>query len=657
MRRSAHHAAALVVFAVLAIVWTWPLLPHFRDHIPGRPGDNFSFLWNLWWMRKALASTELDFFRSPYLFSPFGVDLVNHPHTALQGWISATVLSRLSIVEAENAYVLVSVFLNGIGAYALVFDIVGVSSLAVLAGVAFGGSPYIAAHLFGHFDLLTAWTIPLFALAFRRALSSGRIAPALGAGACVVVAAYTAYYHLVYIVFFAIVYTLASWNLWQARFARRPDRARGFTLRLLIVALMALDLFLMIWIAATGGSTFTIGPAQISAHGVQNPLFAFWCLLAVWAFTRWRVQFAAGKPSPDAFWRATQTLTIMAATFAALCLPLIVQAFRLFIAGRYVTQTYFWRSAPSGIDTLSPLMGNPFHPLVGGLASHLYEMHGLDRIEAVAWLGLVPLVVLLGHRGSWSDREEARRWKIVVWAFVMYALGPFLMFGGHALGLPLPQALARFVPIVENARMPGRAMVGVYLGMGVLMALRLAGLTGKSTSRFGSPVWHWGLAALLFVDYLNAPMPLTLLDRPKVYERLAQIDDGGAVIEVPFGIGDGLSPGVGDQNRRILYYATIHGHPLVGGFIGRMPPGVAPAYAAMPVVGNLLRLSSGEPRAEDPPAAAVPFRYLVLDTRAVSPDVVDYLKSALDMDLIEAADGRELYAVQGPKPPSVRAAT
>ena len=81
----------------MSIVWTWPLALHFRDHIPGQPGDNYSFLWNLWWMRKALSAPELDFFQSRYLFSPFGVDLINHPHTALQGYISATALAGLSV--------------------------------------------------------------------------------------------------------------------------------------------------------------------------------------------------------------------------------------------------------------------------------------------------------------------------------------------------------------------------------------------------------------------------------------------------------------------------------------------------------------------------------------------------------------------------------
>src|ERR1700737_4500024 len=90
----ASHWPYLLLLVAGAVVWTWPLALHFRDHIPGGPGDNFSFLWNLWWMRQVLSHPALGFFHSPYLLSPFGVDLINHPHTALQGLISAPLLSK-----------------------------------------------------------------------------------------------------------------------------------------------------------------------------------------------------------------------------------------------------------------------------------------------------------------------------------------------------------------------------------------------------------------------------------------------------------------------------------------------------------------------------------------------------------------------------------
>jgi hypothetical protein len=668
------HAPAVLLLATLSIIWTWPLALHFGDHIPGLGGDNYSFLWNLWWMRKALSAPELDFFQSRFLFSPFGVDLINHPQTALQGYISATVLRQLSVIQAENLYIIVSVFLNAACAYALAFDIVRDRRGALLAGIAFGGSPYIAAQLLGHFDLLTAWVIPLFALCLRRSLRTGGIGSAIACGVCVGVAAYSAYYHVVYLAIFAVTYTIASWHAVHVRRERRAHRQWLLTTRLIILALAALDLFLIVVIVLSGGNVIYLFDIAISARTVQNPLLFLWLLAFAWLFTKWRIGMWFEQLPADTFWRGAQALMITVATFALVTLPLIVQAFRLAISGRYVSQTYFWRSAPRGIDALAPLAGNPFHPLYGSLVSTFYEDLGLDRIEAVGWIGVVPVVVLLMRRGLWFDGEEARRWKAVLIVFAMWAVGPFLTLAGVDMGLPLPQALARFVPLVDNARMPGRAMVCVYLALGVLMALRVAGWAGLKASittdapttdapyvvptfrsAVGLPGIVWLFIALLIFDYLHTPLPLTALDRPVVYEQLASIADSGAVIEVPFGIGDGLSTGRGSQERRLLYHATIHGHPVVGGYIGRMPQNVAQAYDAMPVVGNLLRLSNGEEEIEENAPIALPFRYLVLDTTTASPELVDYVRRTLDMDLISSSDGKQLYAVQGARPPNIRA--
>ncbi len=665
--RSKGHLPPVLLFAALAIVWTWPLVLHFNDHIPGLAGDNYSFLWNLWWMRKALSAPDLEFFHSTYLFSPFGVDLINHPHTALQGFISATALRGMSIVAAENLYIIVSVFLNAACAYALAFDIVRKRSVATIAGIAFGGSPYVAAHLLGHFDLLTAWVIPLFALSLRRSLRTGGVGAAIGAGLCVAIAAYAAYYYVVYLAVFAATYTLASWRIVHVRRERRANTQSFFTVRLLLTGLMALDLFLITFILGFGGDVIRLGGVTISVRSVHNPLLFLWLLASAYLLTKWRVVPRFQRPPSEPLWRGAQALMITVATFALICLPLIVQAFRLALSGRYVSQTYFWRSAPRGVDALAPLAGNPFHPLYGRVVTGFYEQLGLDRIEGVGWLGLVPLVVLLMNRGRWFDAEEARRWKAVLVVFAVWALGPFLTVAGFDMGLPLPQALARFVPLVENARMPGRAMVGVYLALGVLMCLRMAaasaGLKASATtdatdltvvvptfrSAFGRPAVLWTILTLLALDYLHAPIPLTALDRPAVYEQLASISDDGAVIELPFGIGDGLSTGRGSQDRRLLYHATIHNHPVVGGYIGRMPPDVAMLYGAMPVVGNLLRLSNGEDAVQEPAPISVPFRYLVLDTATASQELIDYMHRTLDMDVIASSGGKQLYAVQGPR--------
>jgi hypothetical protein len=165
-RQTLRHLAVAAGFAVLAVAWSFPLAFHLSTHLPGAAvGDNVVFLWNFWWMRTALASGA-DFFHTTYLFAPAGADLTLHTHTALPAFAGATVLRSLPLVTALNVTTLAGLALNGFCAYMLAWRVTRDRAAAMLAGAIFGCSPYIAAHLNGHFNLTMAWTIPLFALAF-----------------------------------------------------------------------------------------------------------------------------------------------------------------------------------------------------------------------------------------------------------------------------------------------------------------------------------------------------------------------------------------------------------------------------------------------------------------------------------------------------------
>jgi hypothetical protein len=100
------------------------------------------------------------------------------------------------------------------------------------------------------------------------------------------------------------------------------------------------------------------------------------------------------------------------------------------------------------------------------------------------------------------------------------------------------------------------------------------------------------------------------------------------VCEVPLGIGDGLSVGVGSQDRRVLFYATQHEHPLVGGYIGRMPADAADRYQRTPIAGTLLALSDGAalPASPDVDVEASPCRYLVVNRATTSAVLAGYLQ-------------------------------
>jgi hypothetical protein len=635
------HLGPLALFGALAIAWTWPLALHLHDAVPGGPGDNYSFLWNLWWMRHVIATPGLAYFHTTYLFYPFGTTIADHPHTALPALVAATVLRPASVITAQNLLLLGYVFANMAAMYALVWDVARHRRGAILAGVLFGLSPYLAVHLLGHFDLMAAWVLPLFALALRRAVR-GSNASALAAGLVLAVTAYTVYYYVVYEGFFLVVYLGATVDAIAITRVPLSQTAAVRWLRRVCLAGMIGAGGVALVILLTGGGTFDVGDVELSAKTPQNALTAMWAFAIVWLLCRWRAVLAPDPESRQRLRRAIAVAWRAAGVFLAGAAPLFWQAAWLIARGEYVTQQYGWRSVPHGVDLLAPLLGHPLHPLMAAVSVPAYAALRENYVEVIGWIGVVPLVLLLATRRARPlDAGEMRVWRIVAIAFAIFALGPFLTIGGFDTGLKLPEILLRYVPFAANARMPGRAMVGVYMALGVLIATALSSASG----RLRSPVVQWLLIGLVAFEYWDAPIRLTPLDHPAAYRALAAAPPG-AVCEVPFGIGDGLSVGVGSQERVALYHATLHEHPLAGGYIGRMPADAAERYRRYPLTAALLRLS-GDTAAPPPVSSSdpAPCQYLVVDRRSSSTELRAYV-AQLPGDLIASDEDRDVYRLR-----------
>ncbi len=180
------------------------------------------------------------------------------------------------------------------------------------------------------------------------------------------------------------------------------------------------------------------------------------------------------------------------------------------------------------------------------------------------------------------------------------------------------------------------------MALAMMLAIQLAASTGRARS----PALQWFAIALIVFEFWDAPIPTTMLDRPAVYQALAAAEPG-AVCEVPLGIGDGLSAGIGSQDRRVLFYATQHEHPLVGGYIGRMPADAADRYRRMPIAGTLLALSDGAalPANPDVDVAESPCRYLVVHRLATPTSLASYLQLLAPSRIATDSD-RDIYRIR-----------
>ncbi len=475
-------------------------------------------------------------------------------------------------------------------------------------------------------------------------------ASAAGAGLATVATAYTAYYYVFYIALLAAVYAM----VWlhpvsvatvepERAGGRRAGIARGFAFVAILMASASAA------IIVTGGTVLRFGSLTISMLRPQNTLAFMWLSGLIAAVVAWMPRFERRRVEPGPQARVLAAVGIVGVIFVIGAAPLIWRAAWLVAHGEYVTQTYVWRSVPLGVDLVSPFLGHPRHPLSGAVSRSLYERLGLDVVEAVGWMGVGPPLLLVflavADRRSGESRPQLRLWRTVALVFGLLAVGPILMVAGTDTGLRLPVILLRYIPFVANARIPGRAMVGVFLALAMMLALRLSAARG----RVGRPAFQWMILALVVFEYWDAPIPLTFLDRPRVYEALA-VEPPGGVCEVPFGLGDGLSTGAGSQDRRALYFATIHQHPLVGGYIARMPADAQLRYERTPVTSVLLALSSGhavgsDAIALDTQAAASPCRYFVVH-RSASESLRAYVSSLPTEMVVEDAEA-QLFRLVG----------
>lgn len=644
--RAAAHLPAIGFFVVLALAFSYPLCQHLSDGLlGGDAGDNIASAWNFWWARRALWADASPLW-TPALFAPLGTSLVLHTASWIPAYPAVLLLSDAGVVTQYNLAVLATIFLNGICAYAAAMILARDRLAAVLAGVVFAASPFLMVRLNGHLNVLSAWGLPLLIVAldalhrrptWRAAVMVGAVAGALG---------YVDYYYLIFgLLLGGGDALLRCRRVALARTALTPRRRRVVAALLALLVLVATAI---LYIAATGGGELRLAGVHVSFHHTFNARVGAGvlclALLLVWTWPTIQIQRFDPR-SPPVY------LFALALGVAALLLaPLVIAGARLWLHGDYASQPYHWRSAPSGIDAGSLLLGNPLHPWWGGAVSAAYEGLGIDRVESAAWLGGVPLALLAVALIRYRDRDSVARWLWIAAFFTVWALGPYLMVLGTNTGVMLPQTLLRFVPVLSNARIPGRAFAVSLLAVALLAAMVMASL------RKGKRGWMMGVGAiaLTLIDYLPAPYPMLRLDRPPVYERLERLPPG-AVLEVPLGVRDGFGAR-GGLNHRVLFYQTIHGRPIFGGFVARLSPRVKEAYTRDPLLGPVLRLSGGstdaslhlaeERFAGGASSLACAARYIVLDHKRATREMEALLADVFLLRRIADDGTRRLYLVE-----------
>ncbi|MFZ2358822.1 MAG: hypothetical protein WA040_05725, partial [Anaerolineae bacterium] len=123
--RLRRHLPVLLLYSLLSLALTWPLITQFASHVPGDGIDDPALAWNLWWIKHSLVDQQINPFLSGWMFYPIGINLAFYTLTVLNGLLSVPVQVAFDLVPASNLALLSSFVLSGYGAYLLALQVVG----------------------------------------------------------------------------------------------------------------------------------------------------------------------------------------------------------------------------------------------------------------------------------------------------------------------------------------------------------------------------------------------------------------------------------------------------------------------------------------------------------------------------------------------------
>jgi hypothetical protein len=636
-------------FIGVALLQAWPLPLRLSTHLTGNPGgDTGSYIWNFWVFRYELVELHTTPFKTETILSLNGpTDLSLHNYTIASALLGAPLVPLVGLVAAFNLVYLLKVALAGIGMFLLVRHVharhgVGVAE-AWLAGLLFACSPFLVARSTAHFSLVAAAPLPFFMLYFDRAWQHHRARDAAAAGACLAWAGFSDPYYAIYCVLLGGAVVARDVTVSRVT---SPDSTHRIALRAVDVLLWSAVAVVLV-VAGMDLGEVRIGSVTISMHSLYTPVL----VLTLLATARWivavrpRVQWSPSLTG----WQFVSLVGVAAVVGALLMSPQLFAIAARASDGRMVHVPVPWRSSAPGLDAVSFLLPNPNHPLAPkALVDWVSRQpgHFEENVASIPWTAIA--VILIAWR--LGARARSRFWLAVTLLFAAMALGPFIRVAGLDTYIPTPWTFLRYVPLIAEARMPARMAVIVVMGIAVLFAGALATITARAPDRR-----RWilvGVGAALVFELMPAPRRLHAATVPSIYEVVARDPAPTMVLELPFGVRDGLSS-FGDYTARSQFHQTFHGKPLVGGSMSRVSDRKKAFYRSWPLLNTLMQLSEPQLQAgvvTDSVVASgrdfvdrVNLGYVVMETGRVRPELRTFAIRALGLELIDEGDGYELY--------------
>jgi hypothetical protein len=232
---------------------------------------------------------------------------------------------------------------------------------------------------------------------------------------------------------------------------------------------------------------------------------------------------------------------------------------------------------------------------------------GRDLLEGTTYIGYAAIfLILFGLKKHYT--KETKFWLLLGGLTFVFSLGPALYFYGPVqviiddipIRVLLPYALFLNAPYLSLLRAPARLSIAVQLSVAILATYGLNNLA-KSWVGLRRIGLYTGLSLVILAESLfQFPFPIdTTLTPPAIYTQIAQEKNALAVLEIP--MRRTTKSSLTGSKRislvpiyRLMYYATVHQHPLVGGEAARTPSTLSNFLDTAPFIRELMYPGDGD---------------------------------------------------------------
>ncbi len=186
----------ILAYLGLTIIFTFPLILNFRTAFPSDGGDAIQYLWNLWWTKFALLDLKTNPFFSNYIYYPWGTSLLYNTFTPLRNFVSIPLQLIFGLIIANNILIFGSFILSAFFMFLLAYELTKHKFASFMAGMSYAFSPYVFAHLRGHYNFTSIEFFPLLLLLLIKLWQKPNIKKAFFLGLVLIGLLLTDYFYL-----------------------------------------------------------------------------------------------------------------------------------------------------------------------------------------------------------------------------------------------------------------------------------------------------------------------------------------------------------------------------------------------------------------------------------------------------------------------------